>query len=544
MNVKSGTVVLPRSIQFIVDQLKEHKSLKPSRIVQIVKQANVLAEDLMPWADLDHPVKDSYGRKLVYDGGHFEIMVMSWRPGDFSAIHDHGFTQYGAVQIFGPAEHATFRDEDEYLITLNRWVVNPHDVVGVSHQLIHQMGNPTKDQSFVSLHVYGTPENVENVTGEARIFDVENGKILRVNGGVFFGLPAKEIVTIQEGPIGDFTTRLRYNVELARRLKTVEDHGDSMEVSLEEVIPKLTHANAHDPFMELIQSIIDRNGHQTHSVQWRNLVWELKETAAFLTEIKGGGNRNDFFHKYAQVYDEIVCKPCMNDFMGRYWKFFISAAEIEPREMELLSVGCGTGLVEKYTIDELGMDYEKVYGIDLSPSMVEVARQRIRADVGDVLTLDPSVKLWDIVYSGLNVFHYVGNEKMEEAIVKTASILKEGGYFLGDFITPDHIRWYPNVLKSNDDKIVSLRTPRLIEKGGHMFQESEIVNVSFLEGNMQVHNAGKHLRYLPPMNRVRAYFEEAFGAKVKLFDAISLEEIPAKSDSCPSTRYIVIAQKQ
>jgi hypothetical protein len=45
------------------------------------------------------------------------------------------------------------------------------------------------------------------------------------------------------------------------------------------------------------------------------------------------------------------------------------------------------------------------------------------------------------------------------------------------------------------------------------------------------------------MNRIRLYFEKAFGAEVKLYDAISLKEIPEWADSCKSTRYVVVAQK-
>jgi pyridoxine/pyridoxamine 5'-phosphate oxidase len=61
---------------------------------------------------------------------------------------------------------------------------------------------------------------------------------------------------------------------------------------------------------------------------------------------------------------------------------------------------------------------------------------------------------------------------------------------------------------------------------------------------MEVHYAGKHKRFLPPMNRVRKYFEKAFGGEVQLLDAISLETIDSTSDSCPSTRYVVMAQKK
>lgn len=106
------------------------------------------------------------------------------------------------------------------------------------------------------------------------------------------------------------------------------------------------------------------------------------------------------------------------------------------------------------------------------------------------------------------------------------------------------MRWYPNVVYSNDEKVVSLRSPRLVEDDGKLFQESEIVNVDFSGEQLIVNYAGKHKRFLPPLHRIRQYFMDAFGGEVKLYDAHALELIPVSADTCESTRYVVIAQKR
>jgi len=162
--------------------------------------------------------------------------------------------------------------------------------------------------------------------------------------------------------------------------------------------------------------------------------------------------------------------------------------------------------------------------------------------VGDVLELDPERGLWDVTYCGLNVFQYLDKEHLEPAIARTAAVTREGGHFVGDFITPDHIRWYPNLIVSEDRQVLSLRYPRLVERGNCSFQESEILNVSFLDGDMRVTHEGVHARFLPPMARVRLYFERHF-RQVEIFDALSLAPIPDSADTCPSTRYVVIARK-
>jgi SAM-dependent methyltransferase len=230
--------------------------------------------------------------------------------------------------------------------------------------------------------------------------------------------------------------------------------------------------------------------------------------------------------------------------MARYINFFIEKYQTELPNQKIISLGCGTGLVEEYLMAYHNVSYSHIYGIDISESMVNVARKRLRADVGDITTLDPSIQMWDIAYSGLNVFLYLPFEKLELAIQKTAAVIKPGGCFLGDFITPDHIRWYPNTMYSKDKKVISLRTPKLVEAEGRIFQESEITNINFLNEEMEVSYAGKHLRFLPPLHRVRTYFEKAFGGPVDLYDAYSLKSIPDWADSCASTRYIVVAKKK
>ena len=536
---------LPASLQHIANALQNEKELKPSTVSKIIKEAGVQPKDLEPWADFDHPVADSYGRKMAFKGGHFEIMVMSWRPGDFAAIHDHGHTQWGAVQIFGAAEHATFRVEDGFISTLARWTVKPGDIIGVGHSLVHQMGNPSSDAFFLSLHVYGDVGDIENVTGDARVFDLENNTVQRVDGGVFFALPPGAVKRTEPGPTPDFPTRLRHMTELIRRLRKMESRGvNNSGKDLQAVVKDAFSEEYRPKLLRCLRANTDENDHQNNSIYWRTLNREMQETAKLQNILKGQQRAADHFHKYAELYDALICQPCLDGFMRGYLLFFLKKYKVGFAEKTLISLGCGTALVEQFMMDELGMKYENLYGIDISKAMVQEANRRIQADVGDVLTLDPSIRMWDLAFSGLNVFHYLDHARLEEAIQKTAAIIKPGGYFIGDFITPDHIRWYPNVVYSADQKVISLRTPRLIEEDGRMFQESEIINIGFLGGEMEVSYAGKHKRFLPPVNRIRNYFEKAFGGKVELYDAHSLEVVPEWADSCRSTRYVVVAQKR
>ena len=83
----------------------------------------------------------------------------------------------------------------------------------------------------------------------------------------------------------------------------------------------------------------------------------------------------------------------------------------------------------------------------------------------------------------------------------------------------------------------------LIEEGNCTFQQSEILNVSRNNDRLLITNEGKHLRFLPPMWRLRQEFEKAFKGKVDIYDAVTLQPIGDKADTCPSTRYLLVAQK-
>jgi len=540
--IESQEAKISSSVLRIISALQEAENLNVNAITRILMDANVKAEDLLEWQMFNHSPEDSYGRKLIYQADHFEILTMSWDPGDFSTIHDHGNTKWGAVQIFGPAEHATFRLEDDHLSTIARWQVNTGDVLGVSHTLIHQMGNPHKDQSFISLHVYGVDTKTENITGDSRIFDLDKNQIQRVDGGVFYALPESEINATEAGITSDFHTSLRHMIELSRRYLKMDGPGRNNQKT-RDALKKTFSTDQLPQLLSELATVTDANGHVQNSIYWRKLNNDLREASILQNEVKQELNSGDNFHAYAKMYDGLICQPMLDSFIANYLSFFKENFISDLSNKTMISLGVGTALVEEYMINHLGIQHKNLYGIDISESMVLEARKRIQADVGDVLTLDPDIRLWDIAYSGLNVFHYLDHTHLEDAIVKTAQIVKPGGWFLGDFITPDHMRWYPNVVSSANEDVVSLRTPKLIEEKGAIFQESEITNLDFSGDELVVNYAGKHRRFLPPLHRIRQYFANAFKGEVKLYDAYSMELIPETADTCPSTRYIVVAQK-
>ena len=213
------------SVENLVKALESLGQCTPERVHGGVSEWDIGVLDLEDWIDYNYPVSDSYGRKMVHDGGFFEVMVMCWRPGDYSAIHDHGKAEFGAVKIFGDVEHAIFKLEDQKFTTISRERVKSGTTLKVTPSLIHQMGNPG-ESNFFTLHVYGNVDLDGGITSEARIFDYSRNELLFVNGGIFYLLPESEIVHRKKLPEADYATRARDLIEASKRAKAMGNDSE------------------------------------------------------------------------------------------------------------------------------------------------------------------------------------------------------------------------------------------------------------------------------------------------------------------------------
>ena len=213
------------SVTKLVKSLESLGQFTPESVHEVVSECDIGVEDLKDWIDYEYPVSDSYGRKMVHDGGFFEVMVMCWRPGDYSAIHDHGKAEFGAVKIFGDAEHASFELDNQKFTTISRERIKSGTTLKVTPALIHQMGNPG-EKNFSSLHIYGNTDLESGITSEARIFDYSRNELVFVNGGVFYLLPEREIVHRKKLPKADYETRSRDLIEASKRAKAMGNDSE------------------------------------------------------------------------------------------------------------------------------------------------------------------------------------------------------------------------------------------------------------------------------------------------------------------------------
>jgi ubiquinone/menaquinone biosynthesis C-methylase UbiE len=133
---------------------------------------------------------------------------------------------------------------------------------------------------------------------------------------------------------------------------------------------------------------------------------------------------------YAELArDELARRPVERSVLG----LFASVVD-----GPVLDVGCGTGLATAELV-RLGF---KVSGVDLSPGMLAVARERlpeVRFEVGSMLALPHADELFAGVVAWYSTIH-VPDPDLPTALAELARVLRPGGHLLLGFQVGDEPR--------------------------------------------------------------------------------------------------------
>jgi len=114
----------------------------------------------------------SFGRAKLYQGLNFVIYLMSWAEGDYTAIHNHGHSDWGAVSFLGEMNHRLYTKENGTIMLANKSIIPVGTIVPVQGDLIHAMGNLAKNPSL-TLHIYGSNRNLSLPNTTSHIYELE-----------------------------------------------------------------------------------------------------------------------------------------------------------------------------------------------------------------------------------------------------------------------------------------------------------------------------------------------------------------------------------
>ena len=121
----------------------------------------VEADDLRPHLGFK---PGGYSRHRVAISDYAELLVLCWKPGQRTPIHDHNGS-FGAVRVCdGVMWETVFTRDCELELRYQsgrEW--HPSDVTGADIPAIHQIGNPdVSGLDLVTLHLYAPPLGVLN----------------------------------------------------------------------------------------------------------------------------------------------------------------------------------------------------------------------------------------------------------------------------------------------------------------------------------------------------------------------------------------------
>ena len=98
-----------------------------------------------------------YARNTVFENEHFELVVICWRPGQASAVHDHGSSLCLYLVVEGEFDERLFElgeDGEPVPTTTRRW--GKGGITIATGPDVHQIANDS-DQNLLTVHVYSPP---------------------------------------------------------------------------------------------------------------------------------------------------------------------------------------------------------------------------------------------------------------------------------------------------------------------------------------------------------------------------------------------------
>lgn len=123
---------------------------------QLLRETDVRWEDVAPFVAEQ---SRGYARRRVARGESFELLVMTWRPGQGSAPHDHVGSTCAFRVMRGAVTEAHFElGADGLVRPAHATAASTHEVIADGDARIHSLANAADATSLlVTLHVYAPP---------------------------------------------------------------------------------------------------------------------------------------------------------------------------------------------------------------------------------------------------------------------------------------------------------------------------------------------------------------------------------------------------
>ncbi len=132
------------------------------RLESLLKDLNISRKDILDYVQFND---ETYRRNQIRLGDWYEALIICWKPGQKSYIHDHFGSSCCFKVIEGSAKEIicrpTGRQADLPLVrAVDSRTLSQGCVCGSTADHIHEVINPTSGQDLITLHIYSPPLNM------------------------------------------------------------------------------------------------------------------------------------------------------------------------------------------------------------------------------------------------------------------------------------------------------------------------------------------------------------------------------------------------
>ncbi len=147
----------PISLAEFFEQLNGYSDRVPlSRLEELLRRLDISLADVRPYARFGD---EHYQRNLFRSGSAYHALVLCWKNGQRSPIHDHRGSSCGVRVLEGEMTETLFEFSANGLIyPTTTSVLKEGGVCGSQDADIHQVSNLQSDEKpLVTLHIYSPP---------------------------------------------------------------------------------------------------------------------------------------------------------------------------------------------------------------------------------------------------------------------------------------------------------------------------------------------------------------------------------------------------
>ncbi len=125
-------------------------------LVDRIRNIEVPMEEIRPHMQFG---STTYRRNLMHAGPGYHALILCWRAGQRSPIHDHRGSSCAVRVLVGTAVETRFeRTADGYVYATGSRTLHEGEVCGSQDDDMHQMSNlQPVGQDLVTLHIYSPP---------------------------------------------------------------------------------------------------------------------------------------------------------------------------------------------------------------------------------------------------------------------------------------------------------------------------------------------------------------------------------------------------